>query len=153
MRGSVPAEQLFVEAAMKFLKDGGIMGIVLPDGILNNPGLRFLRSWLLKRGRLIASIDLPKETFSVSGGVNNPSVLIVQKFTPEEIKLANAGVIDESNMVFMATPHTAGIDKRGKPVFLRYPDGQEILDADGNRIVDDEISVVAEKFVEWNSKI
>ena len=152
-RGSVPAEQLFVEAAMMFLKEGGIMGIVLPDGILNNPGLRFLRSWLLKRGRLIASIDLPKETFAVSGGVNNPSVLIVQKFTQEQMKFANAGIVEESDMVFMATPRTAGIDKRGKPVFLRYPDGREILDTDGNRTIDDEISVVADHFINWHSKV
>lgn len=150
MRGSMPAEQLFVEAAMMFLKEGGIMGIVLPDGILNNPGLKFLRSWLLKRARLIASIDLPKETFSVSGGVNNPSVLIVQKFTSEQVKNATAGIFDEDNMVFMSTPRTAGIDKRGKPVFLRHPDGREILDKGGNRSIDDEISVVADRFIQWN---
>src|SRR5260363_291313 len=39
-RTAMPAEQLFVESAMMFLKTGGILGIVLPDGILNNPGLR-----------------------------------------------------------------------------------------------------------------
>ena len=151
MRASMPAEQLFVEAAMMFLKEGGIMGIVLPDGILNNPGLRFLRSWLLKRARLIASIDLPKETFSVSGGVNNPSVPILQKFTHEQIQRANANIFDGDNMVFMSSPRMSGIDKRGKPIFLRHADGQEILDKNGNRSIDDEISVVAERFVEWNT--
>lgn len=150
MRASMPAEQLFVEAAMMFLKEGGIMGIVLPDGILNNPGLRFLRSWLLKRARVIASIDLPKETFAVSGGVNNPSVLILEKFSHEQVQRAGAGIFDENNMVFMSSPRTSGIDKRGKPVFLRHPNGQEILDKDGNRSVDDEISVVAERFSQWN---
>jgi type I restriction enzyme M protein len=151
-RGAVPAEQLFVEGAMMFLKEGGIMGIVLPDGILNNPSLRFLRSWLLKRGRIVASVDLPKETFSVSGGVNNPSVLIVQKFTADQVRRANAGIFDQNNMVFMSTPRTAGIDKRGKPVFLRHPDGREILDQDGNRSIDDQISVVADSFIEWSSQ-
>lgn len=148
MRSSMPAEQLFVEGAMTFLKEGGIMGIVLPDGILNNPGLKFIRSWLLKRSRLIASIDLPKETFSVSGGVNNPSVLIVQKFTRDEIEKANAGIFSSNHAVFLASPQTAGIDKRGKPIFLRHPDGMEILDKHGNRGINDEISVVAEKFVD-----
>jgi type I restriction enzyme M protein len=151
MRTSMPAEQLFVESAMMFLKEGGILGIVLPDGILNNPGLRFLRSWLLKRARIIASIDLPKETFSISGGVNNPSVLIVQKFTSEQVERANAKILDENHMVFLSSPRTAGIDKRGKPIFLRYPDGREILDKDGNRTVDDEISAVAERFIQWHT--
>ncbi|WP_081463676.1 N-6 DNA methylase [Candidatus Glomeribacter gigasporarum] len=148
-RTAMPAEQLFVETAMMFLKTGGILGIVLPDGILNNPGLRFLRSWLLKRGRLIASIDLPKETFSNSGGVNNPSVLIVQKFTKEQAQQAAAGIIEQNYKVFMATPRTAGIDKRGKPIYLRHPDGREITDDEGNRFKDDQIAAVVEKFVNW----
>lgn len=148
-RSSLPAEQLFVEGAMMFLREGGILGIVLPDGILNNPGLRFLRSWILKRGRLIASVDLPKETFAVSGGVNNPSVLIIQKFTKDEVKLAAAGIIGKNNMVFMSAPQTAGIDKRGKQVFLRHPDGREMFDENGARFRDDQIASVSERFAKW----
>lgn len=150
-RSSMPAEQLFVESAMMCLREGGVLGVVLPDSILNNPSLRFLRSWLLKRGRIVASIDLPKETFSRSGGVNNPSVLIVQKFTQEQMNRANAGIMDQNHMVFMAAPRTAGIDKRGKPIYLRHPDGREIFDEDGERVINDEIFGVAEKFASWNS--
>jgi len=147
IRASMPAEQLFIEAAMMFLREGGLLGIVLPDGILNNPSLRFLRSWLLHRACIIASIDLPKETFSVSGGVNNPSVLIMRKFTKDQIQKAEAGIIDENSKVFMAAPRTAGIDKRGKQVFLRHPDGRELIDENGNRLLDDEISSVPDQFM------
>lgn len=125
------------------------MGIVLPDGILNNPSLRFLRSWLLRRGRIIASVDLPKETFSRSGGVNNPSVLIVQKFTKEQMQRANAGMIDSNYKVFMSAPKTAGIDKRGKEIYLRHPDGREIVDDEGQKFINDEIASVSAKFSEW----
>lgn len=149
IRSAIPAEQLFVEIAMRCLKEGGILGIVLPDGILNNPSLKFLRSWLLKRGRIVASVDLPKETFSRTGGVNNPSVLIVQKFTEAQVRQANAGIMGSNERVFMATPKTAGIDKRGKSIFLQHPDGREITDEEGNRIIDDEISVVVDAFTQW----
>ena len=149
IRASIPAEQLFLETAMMYLKPGGVLGIVLPDGILNNPGLRFLRSWLLRRGQIIASIDLPKETFAVSGGVNNPSVLIVRKFNDEEIKRTQAGIFETNSMVFMAAPRTAGINKRGKQIFLRHPDGREIVDDDGNRLLDDEISSIPDQFALW----
>lgn len=151
-RASMPAEQLFIETAFGFLKAKGLLGIVLPDGILNNPGLRFIRSWVLKRGRIIASIDLPKETFAVSGGVNNPSVLIIEKFTDEEMRRADAGILEKNDMVFMATPRTAGIDKRGKSIFLRQPDGQEILDENDNRVKDDQITAVADFFIQWNRR-
>lgn len=148
-RTTLPAEQLFVETAMNFLREGGILGIVLPDGILNNPSLQFIRSWVLRRGRLIGSVDLPKETFAVSGGVNNPSVLLIQKFTAAERKQADSGIRDRNHMVFMSSPKTAGIDKRGKPVFLRHPDGREIVDEDGNKFLDDEITAIPDRFGEW----
>ena len=148
-RSVLPVEQVFVEAAMKFVKPGGHLAIVLPDGILNNPGLRFLRSWLLRRARLVASIDLPKTTFRASGGVNNPSVLVLQKFTPEEAANASKGILDTAYNVFMAVPRTAGIDNRAGPVYLREPDGRERLDDNGERIRDDEIAVVPEAFRVW----
>lgn len=148
-RSVLPAEQIFVEAALKFVKPSGYLAIVLPDGILNNPGLRFIRSWLLRRARLVASIDLPKTTFKASGGVNNPSVLLVQKFTPQEAANADKGIIDTAYKVFMAAPQTAGIDNRTNPVYLRDPDGREKLDDEGLKIKDDEISAVAAAFQEW----
>lgn len=107
-RSSMPAEQLFVEGAWRFLKPGGRLAIVLPDSILNNPGLGFIRKWLFRRARIIASVDLPKETFADSGGVPNPSVLIVQRLTKEEIRLAEADALDDYD-VFMAIPRTAGL--------------------------------------------
>jgi type I restriction enzyme M protein len=146
-RTLLPAEQLFVEAAMKFLKPGGRLAIVLPDSILNNPGLRFIRSWLMRRARIIASVDLPKETFAHSGGVPNPSLLVLQKLTASEVKLAEASALDYD--VFMAIPKTAGIDKRGNPIYQRTPEGFDIEDGEGRPILDDEITLVAPTFAKW----
>ena len=146
-RSFLPAEQLFVEAAMKFLKPGGRLAIVLPDSILNNPGLQFIRSWLLRRARIIGSIDLPKETFAHSGGVPNPSVLVLQKLTATEIKLAEAGAFDYE--IFMAIPKTAGIDKRGNAVYQRTAEGFDIEDENCQPILDDEIALVAPTFSRW----
>jgi type I restriction enzyme M protein len=148
VRGSMPPEQLFVEAAWKFLKPGGILAIVLPDSILNNPSLSFIRRWLFRRTRIIASVDLPKETFADSGGVPNPSVLIAQRLTREEMKLAEAGAI-EPNEIFMAIPKTAGRDKRGKPVYYRTPDGLEVLNDLLEPFIDDELPLVAAQFASW----
>lgn len=148
-RSSLPAEQLFVEAALKFVKPGGYLAIVLPDGILNNPSLKFIRSWLLGRSKLVASVDLPKTTFKTSGGVNNPSVLLVQKFTREEAEQANQGIIGTAYQVFMAAPETAGINNRSTPIYLRHPDGREQVDDDGNKMIDDQITAVPRAFRTW----
>ncbi len=148
-RSAMPAEQLFLEAGMNFLKPGGFMGVVLPDGILNNPGLAFLRDWLVRRSKIIASVALPKETFGRNGGVNNPSVLIVQKFTHEEYLNAEKDILDLSGEVFMCAPATSGIDKRGNTVFLRHPNGELILDGKGARVADDQIAMVAAAYETW----
>ena len=147
-RSLLPAEQLFVEAAWKYLKPGGHMAIVLPDSILNNPSLEFIRNWLFRRGRIIASVDLPKETFAESGGVPNPSLLIVEKLTRDEIRMAEKGALDEY-AVFMAIPKTAGQNKRGNPVYYKTPEGLEILDENMEPIRDDEIRLVEHYFTRW----
>jgi type I restriction enzyme M protein len=149
-RSSLPAEQLFVEGAWKYLKPGGYLAIVLPDSILNNPSLGFIRRWLFGRARIIASVDLPKETFADSGGVPNPSVLLVQRLTREEIKLATADGLPP-NDIFMAIPKTAGRNKRGSPIYLRTPEGLEILDENLEPELDDELPWVAEGFESWLS--
>lgn len=148
-RSSLPAEQLFMETALNFVKPGGYLAILIPDGILNNPGLKFIRSWLLKRSQLIASIDLPKTTFKASGGVNNPSVLLMRKFTRSEAENAEKGIFNNAYDVFMASPETCGIDNRVAPVYLRHPDGREKQDEGGEKVKDDQVSAVAEEFSNW----
>jgi type I restriction enzyme M protein len=148
MRSSMPAEQLFAEASLKYVKPGGYLAIVLPDSILNNPGLEFIRQWLSRRARMVASIDLPKETFADSGGVPNPSVLILQRLTKEEIKLAEANALDDYE-IFMAIPRTSGIDKRGNPVYYKTPEGFEILNDRQEPTINDELPLVAKAFDIW----
>lgn len=61
---SQPPEILFIERCVRFLKPGtGRMGIVLPDGILGSPGLGYVREWILRQTRVLASIDLHPDTF------------------------------------------------------------------------------------------
>ncbi len=147
MRSSMPAEQLFVEALLKFIKPKGHLAIVFPDSILNNPGLSFIRSWLFHRVQVIASVDFPKETFATSGGVPNPSVLVVKKLPVDEVKVAEVGGLNYD--VFMAIPKTAGIAKRGNPVYEKTPEGFEILNDKLEPSVNDEISLVSKSFSEW----
>ena len=148
-RRLMPAEQLFVEGALKYVKRGGFLAIVLPRSILNNPGLRYIRKWLVQRARIVASVDLPKETFAEGGGVPNPSVLIVQRLTREEEKLARAGALDGYN-VFMAIPRTVGRDKRGNAVYRRTAEGLVILDENDSPTKDDELPQVVSAFEAWH---
>lgn len=79
-----PTELIFVERCLNLLKPGGRMGIVLPDGNLNNPSLAWLRRWAEGRAKLLAVISLPEETFRSSKATVKASLVFLRKFTDEE---------------------------------------------------------------------
>lgn len=110
-------EILFIEQCYNFLKPGGKMAIVLPDGILGNPNTEYVRSWILRKFKILASIDLPVETFLPQVGVQ-ASLLFLQK--------KKAEYEDAQYDVFMAIAETVGKDRRGEPIYKRDEDGAEI---------------------------
>ena len=168
-RSAMPPERLFIERCWQFLKPGGYMAIVLPDSILSNPGLLYIRRWILKRCRVIASIDLPKETFEAFGGTGTQtSVLVLQKKTEEQMRLEEASGQMEDYEVFMAVCQTMGYDRRGNDLWLRTPNGEIVLretivtirTPEGHvvekkemlPIRDDDVAQVAPLFEQWLSK-
>lgn len=121
--GSSAPEILFIEQCYNFLKPGGRMGIVLPDGILSNPNTESVREWILKHFIVLASVDLPVETFLPQVGVQ-ASLLFLKKKTKIEMLRS---IKDEDYQVFMAIAESVGKDRRGGQVFERDEEGAEIL--------------------------
>lgn len=150
LRASVPPEILFVERCTQLLKPGGRMGIVLPDSILGSPGLGYIRTWLIRNHKILASVDLHADTFQPHNGTQT-SVLFLQKKTPEEIFAEErCGIIDYE--IFMAQVEKVGHDKRGNVIFKRDDDGREILIGD-EKIIDDETADVARAYNAWKKKL
>ena len=57
------AEILFIERCIDLLKEGGRMGIVLPNGHFENPSLEYLRYYIKHRTKILGIVNLPQETF------------------------------------------------------------------------------------------
>lgn len=93
---------------MDFLVPGGRMALVLPDGIYGNDGLGYIRQFIMDNGRIIAVVDLPKETFMPHTSTKT-TVILIQKYKDEEDKR-------EKKPVFMAICETCGHDRRGNIV-------------------------------------
>ena len=121
--GSRPPEVLFIERCLHFLTPGGRLGIVLPDGILGNPDNEGIRSWILDHAHLLASIDLPVETFLPQVGVQ-ASLLFLKKKTAAERAVAP----DPDYDAFMAIAEHVGHDRRGNTVNRRDPDGFDVYE-------------------------
>lgn len=161
-QSSVPPEILFVERCTQLLKDGGRMGIVLPDNILGAPGLGYVREWIVAHHRIVASIDLHADTFQPHNGTQT-SVLILQKKTRAQIDAEEKTGNMADYPIFMAMVERVGHDKRGNPVFRRDEDGNEILDdipdPDAGpgatrkaKIPDDQTLAVPALFTQWKEE-
>jgi type I restriction enzyme M protein len=83
-KSKVKTEILFIERCLALLKPGGRLGIVLPEGIFNNPSLTYVREFCENRAFIRSVVSLPQETFLSSGASVKASLLFVQRFTVEE---------------------------------------------------------------------
>jgi type I restriction enzyme M protein len=82
--GKIKTEILFLERCLALLKPGGRLGIVLPEGIFNNPSLAYVREFCEDRAFIRAVVSLPQETFYSAGASVKASLLFMQKFSEEE---------------------------------------------------------------------
>jgi type I restriction enzyme M protein len=130
---TVAPEILFIQRSVEWLREGGRMGIVLPDGILGNPGDEPIRRWILEHCWVLASVDLPVETFIVEANVNILTSLLFlkQKTRQERIAERFNGPVDYP--VFMAVAEKVGVDRRGNTLYKRSPDGEIILEEQEER--------------------
>ncbi len=171
LQKSQPPEILFIERCIKFLKPGkGRAAIVLPDGILGSPGLGYVREWILRNTRILASLDLHADTFQPFVSIQT-SILVVQRKPEELIRMEAAAGRMNDYPVFMAVVDHIGHDKRGNTLYVRDARGNEIIDeldeqvkewANGTpvyrkqktrrKVLDDNTLQIAQEFRRWLSE-
>ncbi len=85
-KSSQKTEVLFIERCLRLLRPGGRMWIVLPEWILNNPSLQYVRDFTEWKAKISAVVSLPVETFISSKASVKSSIIFIQKFTNDEKK-------------------------------------------------------------------
>lgn len=83
-RDSQSTEVLFIEQDKNFLKEGGYLAIVLPDGILTNSSLQYVRDNIEEWFRIVAVVSMPQDAFKANGAGVKSSVLFLRKWTNEQ---------------------------------------------------------------------
>ena len=81
---SALTEVLFIERCLNLLKPGGRMGIVLPEGTLNNDNLQRVREYVEGRAKILFIVSIPQDVFMASGAMVKPSLMFFKRFTEEE---------------------------------------------------------------------
>lgn len=79
VRDSQSTEVLFIEQCHKFLNELGYLAIVVPDGILTNSSLQYVRDSIEEMFRIVAVVSLPQTAFSATGAGVKSSVLFLRK--------------------------------------------------------------------------
>lgn len=152
-QSKVGRDILFIERNLNFLKPGGRMAIVLPQGRFNNSSDKYIRDFITERSRILAVVGLHGNVFKPHTGTKT-SVLFVQKW---DDKLCPK---KEDYPIFFATMQEPSKDNSGDKIFVKDKDGLPILDTHGHLIVKhdlfnhDEMTEdgIAEAFAEFAKK-
>ena len=112
-------EVLFIERCLNLLKPGGRMGIVLPEGVLNNTNLQKVRDFVESKAKILLIVSIPQDVFMAAGATVKPSLLFFKKFTEDEAEEYNRIYIQASHEVEAKydeemTDIDAKLAKRGK---------------------------------------
>ena len=138
-------EILFIERCWQLLKPSGRMAIVLPDGILTNSSLGYVRQWIIDHSRILAVVSLSQETFIPYGAGTKASILFIQKFPEEKID----EIKQQDYSVFMAVAQKIGYNVRGKVLFRRDDEGNVIRGEDGNPIIDTDVLEIVRAYKDF----
>lgn len=149
---------LFIERNLQFLKPGGRMAVVLPQGRFNNASDKDLREYIAAHGRILAVVGLHGNVFKPHTGTKT-SVLFMQKWNAD----ASAGPLCprvNDYPIFFATMREPSKDNSGDKIYRSNADGEPLLDSHGHLIVKHDLfnhdgltqDGIAEAFIEFAKK-
>ena len=130
---SVGRDLLFIERNLDFLKPGGRMAVVLPQGRFNNSSDQRVREFIMERCRILAVVGLHPNTFKPHTGTKT-SVLFVQKWNEDPAAGPLCPKVDDYN-IFFATQQVESVNNSGEKVYVRRDDGSLMRDTHGHFIV------------------
>lgn len=136
-----PAEILFIERCLQLLKEGGRMGIVLPNGHFENPSLDYLRYYIKQKAKILGVINLPQETFIPYGTGVKTSLLFLEKQTlTNELKYP----------LFFGKITKLGYqgNKNGTPIYRKDKLGNIVL-KNGMPIIDEDFTNVLADYKQY----
>lgn len=153
MQNKVGRDILFIERNLDFLKPGGRMAVVLPQGRFNNSSDRYIRAYIAERCRILAVVGIHGNTFKPHTGTKT-SVLFLQKWDDELCPKK------EDYPIFFATQQKRGKDNSGDKLYVKLRNGKKEQDEYGHWVVDQDLhnyeglmeDGIAEAFAEFAKK-
>jgi type I restriction enzyme M protein len=149
-RDNQSTEILFIEQCYNYLAEGGYLAVVIPDGVLTNSSMQYVRDGIEEKFRIVSVVSLPQTAFSATGAGVKSSVLILKKYknkVTEDIKLNKFNIQEaiKRDSKFFEKLKEIGSDKK------KYIKGQigfdNILGLEGKDLAENE------QFKEWKKEV
>lgn len=152
-QNKVGRDILFIERNLDFLKAGGRMAVVLPQGRFNNSSDKRIRDYIAEHCRILAVVGLHGNVFKPHTGTKT-SVLFVQKWDDELCPKV------DDYPIFFATQQEPSKDNSGEKIYVRNEDGTPMLDTHDHFIVKHDLfnhdgltqDGISEAFIEFAKK-
>lgn len=140
---------LFIERVLDMIRPGGRLAIVLPQGILNNTNMEYIREYLFEKARILAVVGLHGNTFRPHAGTKT-SVLFLQKYDEKDLSAETSAKADYP--IFMAVSKKGGKDNSGEYVYKKDTNGNFVHDNKFRKVLDHDLDEIADKFIEFAKK-
>lgn len=139
-------EILFIERCLQLLREGGRLGIVLPNGNFENPSLEYLRHYIKLKAKILAIVKLPQETFIPYGTGVKTSLLFLEKNTADTKKIYQVFFGQVTKLGYQG-------NKNGTPIYQKDHYGQIVKGPNGQPVFDENFRIVAEQYRKFHDHI
>lgn len=140
-RQGIAPELLFMEKCLEWVKDDGIIGIVMAKGQLDNREALAVRKTVCQKAKILAVINLHEDTFEPFCG-SKASVIFLQK----------KAVVPTDYRIFMAISNKVGQTSRGEAIFKKDSEGNPIV-RNGQHVLDEDLSQIADAYQEFKNGV
>ena len=150
LQTSVDRHLLFIERNLNFVKAGGRLAIVLPQGIFNNTSDEYVRKFIMAKARILAVVGLHGNSFKPHTGTKT-SVIFLQKWNESDLDEGGNSKIKDYP-IFFATQKKSFKDNSGDYIFQKDKEGVAIKDEFGNPKYESDLEDIAEAFRVWGKE-
>ncbi len=150
LQSKVSRHILFIERNLDFVRAGGRLAVVLPQGIFNNTSEEYIRKYILRKARILAVVGLHGNSFKPHTGTKT-SVIFLQKWEKEDLDEGGNPKI-ENYPIFFATSKKSFKDNSGDYIYQKEKDGEIIRDDNGNPKYDTDLNEIADAFIAWGKE-
>lgn len=151
VRNNQSTEVLFIEQCYNFLAPDGYLSVVIPDGILTNSSLQYVRDAIEDWYRIVSVVSMPQTAFAATGAGVKSSVMFLRKYEENHTQFLQNKKIEIQNQLLSQFQYKETLEQWDKEKKQIIKDLEGFTNASG--LVGTKVIKDSEEFKEWRTEI